>query len=235
MNQVTLLEIVQSTLGSMDSDAVSTIGETIESEQIAMLAKEHYLRLATYQDIPQMESLTQLVGLGDTSRATMMKMPDNALRIKDIRYKVTNSGGETYFQDIYYVERDSFLSSSLALNIADTNVSVNVLDGNVRIPYRNDTAPTCWTTFDDEFLMFDSIEQGVGVHTLTNDNSLVIAYIVPPFEMRDDFVPDIPMGLYTQYMDQIKETASHEQKQTPSDVRTRDSNRQQHRKQTLPQ
>ena len=229
MNKPALLEIVQSTLGSLDSDAVSTIGETIESEQIAMIAKEQYYKIATYQHVPQFESLTQLVDLSDSTKATVMKIPENSIHIKNVRYRKTTDGGASYFEDIEYIERDDFLRSVLLLDVNSTEVGENVLDGNVRVPYRNDQDPTCWTTFDDEHLIFDAIKTGPGVQTMTNDNSLVIAYVIPEFLLTDDFIPDLPLSVYSQYMDQIKETASHEQKQTPSDVRTRDGERQQHR------
>jgi hypothetical protein len=43
--KMTLLEIVQSTLSSMDSDAVNNINDTIESTQVAEVAKEVYYEL----------------------------------------------------------------------------------------------------------------------------------------------------------------------------------------------
>ena len=226
----TLLEIVQSTLGSMDSDAVNSIGETIESEQVAITAQEQFLELATYQTIPQFEELTQLIGMSDDTQATVMRIPENSTDIKDVRYKRTDMNGYTFFQDVVFMCKEEFLDLQLQLRVGDENVGENVLAGNIRIPYRKDKSPTVWTTFDDEHLVFDSLDTIVQKdNTLHNDNSLVIAYIIPPFELRDDFVPEIPAKLFPQYMNMIKEVNSYEQRQIPNEVRTRKAERQGHR------
>lgn len=226
----TLLEIVQSTLGSMDSDAVNSIGDTIESEQIAITAQEQFYELATYQRVPQYEQLTQLIGLSDSDKATVMHLPKDATDIKDVRYKHTDSQGYTEFRDVHYVDKDQFLDSQLKLRVGDSTVGENVFDDNIRVPYRNDRGPTCWTSFDDYHLVFDAIDTVTqNDDTLHNDNSLVIAYIIPEFELRDDFTPDVPTKLFPQYMNMIKEINSYEQRQTPNPLRTRDAERQNHR------
>lgn len=230
MRKLSLLEIVQSTLGSMDSDAVNTIGETIESEQIALNAKEQYLELATYQRVPQFEELTQLIGLANSDRATVMKIPDDCTDIKEVRYKKTHTGGQTTFEPVCFMPKDEFLDMQLKLRVGDEEVGENIFDDNIRIPYRNDRSPCYWTTFDDEHIVFDSIDKEVQKDdTLHNDNSLVLAYIIPPFELRDDFTPDIPVKLYSQYLNMIKEVSSYEQRQINNEVRTRRSERQGHR------
>jgi hypothetical protein len=228
--QKTLLEIVQSTLGSMDSDLVNTIGDTVESEQIAITAQEQFFELATYQRVPQFEQLTQLIGMSDSSRRTVMSIPIDATDIKDVRYKHTDSHGHTYFKDVRYVDKDTFLDAQLQLRVGDSTVGENIFDDNVRVPYRNDRGPTCWTSFDDKHLVFDAIDTVVQEDdTLHNDNSLVVAYIIPTFELRDTFVPAVPTKLFPQYMNMIKEVNSYEQRQIPNEIRTRDAERQGHR------
>lgn len=227
MIQKTLLEIVQSTLGSMDSDLVSTFGETVESEQIAITAQEQFLELATYQRIPQFEKLTQLVGLSDNTKATVMSIPVGATDVKDIRYKTTSSNGKVQYREINYLPKEEFLSRALDLYVSDSNVAENVLPDGVRIPYRNDKGPEFWTTFDDETLVFDSIDTVIqGDTTLHENNSLVLAYIIPDFTMDDSFIPDVPLKMYPQYMNMIKELNSYEQRQISNEVRTRKSERQ---------
>lgn len=228
--QKTLLEIVQSTLGSMDSDAVNGIGETIESEQVAITAQEQYMELVTYQRIPQFEKLTQLVGMSNSAWATIMKIPEGATDIKNVRYKHTDTRGRSSFEEIPFLDKDEFLDRQLKLRAGDPNVGENIMIGNIRIPYRNDKGPSCWTTFDDEHLVFDAIDTVVqGDTTLHNDNSLVIAYIIPEFQLADDFVPVLPPKLFPQYMNMIKEVNSYEQRQISNEVRSRRAERQGHR------
>lgn len=226
----TLLEIVQSTLGSMDSDSVDSINDTVESEQVALTAQEQFFELATYQRVPQFEQLTQLVGLADTDQRTVMLIPDDTTDIKDVRYKHTNTDATTKFQEVHYVSKDEFLDTQLRLKVGEALIGENILDGNIRIPYRMDRGPSCWTTFDDEHLVFDSIDTvEQGDDTLTNDNSMVIAYIIPAFSLTDTFVPDVPVKLFPQYMNMIKEANSYEQRQINNEVRTRKSEKQGHR------
>jgi hypothetical protein len=226
----TLLEIVQSTLGSMDSDVVSSIGETVESEQIAITAQEQFYELATYQRIPQFEHLTQLLGLSDTTKPTVMKIPVNATDIKDVRYKHTDSNGRTSFREVRFLDKETFLHQQLDLKVGDPKVGESVIEGSIRIPYRNDTGPTTWTTFDDENLVFDAVDTVTqGDDTLFSSNSLVLAYIIPEFELTDGFVPDLPIKLFPQYMNMIKEVNSYEQRQIPNEVRSRRAEREGHR------
>ncbi len=225
--QKTLIEIVQSTLGSMDSDAVNSITDTIEAEQIAVTAEEQFFTLATYQRIPQFEQITQLVGLADANQATVMKIPDDSTDIKNVRYKHTDSNGYTWFKEMQFLEKDDFLDTQLQLRVGDATVGENIFTGNVNVPYRNDRGPTCWTSFDDEYLVFDAIDTLVQVDTtLTAVNSMVIAYIIPAFTLTDGFIPPVPIKLFPQYMDMIKEINSYEQRQISNEVRTRNADRQ---------
>ena len=227
MHTLTLLEIVKSTLGSMDSDSVDSIGDTVDSEQVALTAKEQFLEMATYQTVPQFETLTQLIGLGDQDQATVMTLPDGTTDIKDVRYRRMDTNGNTFFQEVVNLSKEEFLRMQLSLKVGEDNIGENVMEGNIRVPYRNDKAPTFWTTFDDEHIVFNSIDTVLlGDNTLHNDNSLVLAYIVPPFELTDDFMPPVPLKLFPQYLNMIKEVNSYEQRQISNEVRSRRSERQ---------
>ena len=228
LQRTTLLEIVQSVLSSLDSDAVNHIGETVESEQIALLAKEKFQELATYQNIKQFENLSQLEGLADPTKATVMRIPEGSTDIADIRYRHVKSDGTEYMREVHYQPKSDFLDTQLKLALAKNNTDINVLDDGIELPYRTDRGPTCWTTFDDEHVVFDSIDKGVD-QTLHNEASLVIAYIVPEFRLEDEFIPPVPQKMLSQYMNMIKEVANFEQKQISNPFRTRDSERQRHR------
>jgi hypothetical protein len=141
--KMTVLEMVQSTLGAMDSDAVDTLGETIESEQVALVCKEVYQQIAVHLNVPQFKKLTQLNGLSDLSRATVMRLPNEFTDIAEIRYrrKLEDGSGRFRMDKIFYVEPDEFLERQLELDTTEAVVGENVLEGNVRVPYYNDRAP----------------------------------------------------------------------------------------------
>ena len=227
MAKLTVLEMVQSTLGAMNSDAVLTIGETIESEQIALVVREVYYDLATDLDLPQWNKLSQLNGLGDTTQATVMELPPTYTDILSIRYKhrLQGDNNRVVFSDpIEYVGADQFLSRQLRLDTAEANVGVNVMDGNVPVPYYNDRRPQCWTTFDDNRVVFDAHDLSLGT-TMHNDASMVLVRHVPEFEMTDDFIPDLPDKAYPMYLAMIKEVAFGEQKQVSNTIQERKGKR----------
>lgn len=227
----TLLQIVHSVLGALDSDAVSTIGETAESEQIAQLARDVYYELCNYQDVPDLARLTQLEGLNDPALRTVMRIPRNATEIMDVRYKHTDANGVTRMEKVLWVEPEDFLDSMLDLTYSSLeNVGYNELPDNVLVPYRTDRGPTCYTSFDNEHLVFDAIDTVIQQDsTLHNDSSMVRAYIVPPFVTEDDFIPDLPIKVFPQYLNMVKELAFNEQKQIEGPIHRRNGERQGHR------
>lgn len=225
----TLLQVVQSTLGAMDSDAVDTIGETPESEQIVLIAQEVYTELATYQDIPQFQKVDQMIGMNNTDLASVMQIPDECTDIGVIRYLQHSDSGRVKMERIEYVDKNQFLDSQLCLDTSDTEkVGVNVFDDNIRIPYYKDRNPTCWTSFDDKTIVFDAVHQGFE-DTLHNDHSMVIAYVVPDFKLEDDFVIPLPEQMHSQYLAQVKEVAFSEQKQMGNPVQSEKGRRQRRR------
>ena len=229
--RMTVRELVQSTLSAMDSDAVEFIGDTIESEQIALVCREVYHEIATYQDIPQFQQLTQLEGLQDTNRRTVMRIPDECTDIYNIRYlRVVND--REVMEDINFVERHIFYDTQWGIDNSNPNVEFNILEGGIRVPYRTDRPPRCWTTFDDEYIVFDAIDRSVD-DTLHNDASACLAYIIPEFRIEDDFIPDLPEKMFPQYLQQIKEVAFLEKKQTVNPLEREKRRRSEHRNRHL--
>ena len=64
--QKTLLQIVQSILDEMDADNVNSIGDTIESIQVASIVRDCYEELLSNRNWPHMKQLIQL----EASRST---------------------------------------------------------------------------------------------------------------------------------------------------------------------
>lgn len=224
-----LLQVVQSVLGAMESDAVDTIGETPESEQVVMIAQEVYEELATYQDIPQFQKVSQMLGSNSVSLATVMKIPADCTDIGIIRYKQFSDSGRVKMERIEYQDKNTFLDSQLCLDTSDTaKVGENVFPDNIRIPYYKDRNPCYWTSFDDETIVFDAVNTNYE-NTLTNDNSLVISYVVPEFKLEDTFLIPLPDQLQSQYLAQVKEVAFSEQKNIPNQIQSEKSRRQRKR------
>lgn len=232
LQRETLLQIVQSTLSSMDSDAVNHIGETQESEQIALLAKEVFIELATYQRIPQFEELSQLEGLSDSNQPTVMRIPKGSTDIVDVRYRHLLAGQEEpFFREVEFLHKSDFLDMQLRLplrGVGEEEHGFNILDSGIEVPYITTRGPRYWTTFDNEHVVFDAIDIRCDA-TMHQDQSLVLAYVIPEFLLEDTFVPPIPLKLISQYRNMIKELASFEQKQLSNQFRTRNAERQRYK------
>ena len=229
--RMTLREIVQSTLSSMDSDAVETIGETIESQQIAIVAKETFYEIATYQDIPQHIKMTQLDGLQDLTAPTVMRIPTGCVDIANIKYRHTKNG-RVKMEDIDYLHPDDFYNKMWCLDTTADNVGINEFTGDVTLPYRNDQDPCYWTTFDDEHIIFDSYNKEIS-DTLFNDASFIRARIIEEFQLEDDYIPDLPAKMFPQYLQQVKELSFFEKKQMANPLEGQKRKRSEHRNRHL--
>ena len=213
MPKQTLLEMTQHILSSMDSDSVNSYAETIESEQVATVIKDAYFNLINNLDIPEHSDIIQLTALGDTSKPSHMQIPAGVRTITTVKYN-TIASGETRIQytDIPYRDPDTFLNSVLSRNSTDSNVqTVAITGGNLFII--NDKKPEFYTSFDDEFLIFDSFDNGVD-STLQQSKFLVRGSKEPVFTMSDSFVPDLDANLFPLLLNEAKSLAFVEIKQS---------------------
>src|SRR3990167_10644193 len=82
----TLLEMVQEILSDLNSDEINSIGDTIESEQVALILKAAYEDIIENRDIPSLNTLFQLEGLSNTLKPTHFEYPDNIQLIHWLKY-----------------------------------------------------------------------------------------------------------------------------------------------------
>src|SRR5260370_16957942 len=84
--RLTLLEMVQTILASMDSDEVNSITDTTESSQVAQIIKHVYLNILARADLPEHRQLFSLVSSTDTNLPVVMFRPEEVNRIEWIKY-----------------------------------------------------------------------------------------------------------------------------------------------------
>lgn len=89
--KMTLLEMVQSILSSMDSDEVNSYADTVESQQVANIIKTTYNDIISFIELPEQEKLFQLNPSGDTAKPTVMTIPDNFGNLQWIKYNKEGS------------------------------------------------------------------------------------------------------------------------------------------------
>jgi hypothetical protein len=193
--KMSLLEMTQSILSAMDSDDVNSIDETVESLQVATNIKEAYFELIAQRDWPFLKTLSSLEGLADTSNPTKMRMPEGCNKILWVRY---NKKGVEYMAPSAFKEM-----------IDNRDVDSDTVDAN---GYRTDVDPTYWTTYDDDYVIFDSYDSAVD-STLQESKSTTYAIVIPAWTHEDSFIPVLPAKMFPTLLADAKGTSFLNQKQ----------------------
>lgn len=220
-----LLQMVQRILESMDSDEVNSYSDTVESTAVANIIKESYYNIVGRLDLPANHTFFQLNASGDNTKPVLMTLPNDALNLDYIKYKLID-GSSTSWKDINYLPLEEFILRNLDLNEAETNISTMLVscDGvNFQFKYYNDRSPTHYTTIDNTTILFDSFELDVE-NTLQSSKTMCYGAKIPVFTMNDNFVPQLDANQFQLLINEAKSQAFIELKQTQnthSDMRAR--------------
>ena len=167
MAKMTLLDIVQDILNDTDGDEVNSINDTAEAIQIANVVKTTYEEIISNRDWPHLKTLVQLTSSGVAARPTHMTIADTAQRIYWIKYDKRKTGEtKKVYQDITYLEPDVFILKTNSRNNDSSDIDVITDSSGVDLFIKNDIAPTYYTSFDDETLVFDSYDSVVDTDTM---------------------------------------------------------------------
>ena len=226
MSKRTLLDLTQGILSEMDSDEVNHISDTIEATSVANLIRQVYYDIVDEQDLPSNRQLVALEGLGDVTKPNIMKIPDNVGQIDFIKYdNRTSIGGDVAYQKIVYKSVEDFINLSDGRSSSDTDISQVVnIDSNTKIIIGKVAGPNFWTSFDDEYIVFDSYDSTVE-STLQSSKSLCYASVRPTFTVADDFDPDLPENLFNMLYTMSLARAFANQRQTLNPKAERQENR----------
>lgn len=211
--KLTLLEYVQDILNDMDSDYVNSISDTTESEQVANIVKTTYYALLSNRNWPHTKRNIQITPSGDPALPTHMSLQSNIKELVSVHYNCVREG-ETrrLYRPMKWVENDAFLRKSLQLNNDESNVDIIVDASGIELLIRNDIPPTCYTSFDDTNLVFDSYDSAVD-DTLMGSKVQAIAYVFPDWTHEDTFIPDLPEEAVTVLLESAKSKAMFKLKQ----------------------
>ncbi len=212
----TLLEIVQLILQSMDSDEVNSIQDTVESNDIAHLVKSVYYDLAVDLNLPEHETLFELNASGTSTKPTLMTVPDNVTRLDWIKYNVQETG-EDYenYQNVDRVPFNIFLERQTSLRNQTSGVGEMTITFNgetFNMMYETDRMPTCYTTVDDNTLIFDAYDSTED-STLQKSKTMCSGVVYPVFTLSDSFVPDLDPTQFSYLINRAKYRAFAEKKQ----------------------
>ena len=208
MPKMSLLDMTQNILSDMDSDAVNSISDTDEASQVASIIKETYYFLIDNRKIPEHEGLIQLTALGDVDTPSHMKAPDNQHEIAWIKYNVVQSGGTSPdWAEMIFKEPLEFLDIINSRNSSDSNIeAVADITSSSTLLIENDKAPTYWTSFDDEYIVFDSYDSVVE-SSLQQSKTMAYGKEEPTWTASDNFTPDLDSNLFSLLLNEAKSQA----------------------------
>lgn len=215
MPSMTVLDMVQKILSSMDSDEVNSINDTLEATQIAEVIETTYYNIITGRDWPHLFRLFKLDASGTTARPTHMKLPENYQEMTWLKYnKRKTTDTKDKFEDVTYKTPLEFMELVNVRDESETNIDLivdNVSSINLKI--QTDKAPTYWTSFDNAYVIFDSYDSIVET-TLTSNRTQCYGKIEPTFTISDGFIPDLPTSMFSYLLNEAKAVAFVEVKQT---------------------
>lgn len=224
----TLLDLTQTVLSSMDSDEVNSIDDTIESQQVAKVIKTVYFDLVNRANVPEQFNVFQLEAYGDSSKPTLMTIPNTFQSIKNLKYNVATIDDTLLrMEDMVALPLADFLTMMYNQNTDENNVSSFshvVGTSTITFIYRDDTAPKYYTTFDDYTVVFDSYDADVD-STLQKSKTLAYGKKNIPWTMTDTFTPDLDDSQFPILINEAKSLAFQEAKQTPHPLAERNARR----------
>lgn len=199
----TLLEMVQSILSDMDSEAVNSIGDSVEAQQIASVIEDTYFNIIAARDIPEHRQLLKLTSLSSTVRPTHFQYPTNTRDIVSAAYNIDTSGGVNY-QEIYFVEPLDFLNRMPAVN-AGTTLVVPDVNSSTSLVVFTDRMPTYYTSFDDLHIVMNAYDVTVE-NTLQVSKTRAYGTVYPTFTFADSFTPDLDDTMMPYLLAEAKST-----------------------------
>lgn len=223
-----LLKMVQLILATLDSDEVNDINDTVESRQIVDCIETTYNHLTGVVDFPEHWELFELTASGDSTRPTMMFLPENVGKIEWIQYDCSEPGSTTKnIGQVKPLDRPSFFRRMNDIDTAHNHVyQYNYLVGAETFDVRgyNNDWPAYYTLIGDRVLLFDNFRADVG-STLLSNRTQCYGMLIPSFVRSNTFVPDLDARNFTLLYEESKNLAFVDVKQTVNEEARRRARR----------
>lgn len=191
MAKQTLLELTQNILTAMEDDEVNSISDTVSSMSVAQTVIDCYNELVVELSLPGEQTLSQLESLSDVAHPNYLRMPDNVSKLLWVKYNnLTVSYVTPRFFFDFVIKRDE-------------GVTVNDITSGVPMKISTTTAPTYWTSFDDEYIVFDSFDITLS-STLLTVNTAALIEKEHNLALSDASVPNLPSTLFPTLLSKSK-------------------------------
>jgi hypothetical protein len=190
----TLLKMTQLILSSMDSDEINSISDTVEAQQVVDIIETTFNDIVSTIDFPRNNDLFELTAVGDTDTPTLIRIPTAVNKIEWLQYNVQETGETARnMRTLLPLSRYDFMQRMNTLDTAESNIfQFDFLVGTETFDVRgyNDKWPQYFTTFDNDYLLFDSYNVDEE-STVTGGRSMGFGELQPTFTRSDTFTPDL--------------------------------------------
>lgn len=204
MAKMSILEMTQDILSDMESDEVNSINDTVEALQVANIIKSTYTSIIDSKEWPWLNTLFKLESSTDSTKPTHMKIPENIIQVKNIKYDIAKSTDiKTKYTELSYKTPEEFLN---IVDIRDSSVT-NILVVNDETPLNihNHISPTYYTSFDDKYIVFDSYDSTVD-NILQSSKTKCFGTRSGTLTFLDDTIPDLPVQMFSYLLNEAKST-----------------------------
>ena len=226
MAKQTVLEMTQDILSDMNSDEVNSINDTPDALQVAQILKSTYFDLIGNKNWPHLRSLITLEASGDSTKPTHMKVPELVKEFVWINYNKRDvDDNRDKYEEVKFLHPDEFLLLTNGYDNSQTEVDTITDFSGVKFNIKNDEPPTFWTTFDDEYLVFNSYDNEVDT-TLQSSKTQALAFTEPTWTTSDGFIPDLPSEAFPALLAEAKSACFLRLKQMPDQKSEQQSQRQ---------
>lgn len=214
--KLSLLDMVQDILSDLNDDEVNSISDTIESLQVAQIVKSVFFEMIAGKNWPHLRQLKALDSSTDNTKPTHMSVPELVKEVEWIEYnkKKTSELTRNRYEQIKYLAPDDFLRLTSSYNNTLDSVDVITDYSGVQFNIRNDRQPEYWTSFDDNFVVFNAYNKEIE-STLQSSNSRMSCFIEPSWSMTDSFIPDLPSEAFPALLAEAKSVCFARIKQMP--------------------
>ena len=205
--KMTLLQVVQDVLSSLNSDNVNSIDDTEESNQVATIVKNVYFEIISDRDWPHLQKMFRLDGVSDTDTPTHLLIPDEFQKVTTFRYDTrTTVAGALNYTEVKYCYPDQFLDLVMQRDSSNSNIqTVTDIDG-ATLLIQNDQAPRYWTTFDDKYIIADSFDSSVD-STLQSSKTQCLGTEEPTWSHTNAYQIDLPTQAFSYLLAESKSVA----------------------------
>jgi hypothetical protein len=224
--KMTLLEMTQDILSDMDSDFVNSITDTPDAMQVASVIRTTYYELFALRVWPHSGTLISLESSADSNKPNYLRLPDKVYNIEWIKYNRRGvDDAQDRFVDVKPISPKEFMDRVMARSTSDDKVTVVTDFSGVGLNILTNKAPEICTTFDDEWVVFDSYDSDVDA-ILQSSKSQGFVYLEPSFTLEDTFVPEMPAKAFPYLLSEAKSVCFNSLKQLPNAKEEQRSRRQ---------